>query len=74
MANVRRWSSSHTSILGLALVGLAIVVVTGWGALAVSAAALVLVVVAWVSATPSNDRDWQPRWPSFPAPPSMAIA
>jgi hypothetical protein len=89
-------------ILGLALAGLVIAVVTGWGALvlfylapgsegvrtvlawgfavlglvavaalavrrarrpalAVFAAALVLVLVAWVSATPSNDREWRPE-------------
>jgi hypothetical protein len=30
-------------------------------ALVVFAAALVLVLVAWNSATPSNDRDWQPE-------------
>jgi hypothetical protein len=89
-------------ILGLAVVGLVIAVLTGWGALvlfylapgsetvrtalawsfaalglvtvgalavrrvrrpalAVFAAALGLVLVAWSSPTPSNDRDWQPE-------------
>jgi hypothetical protein len=89
-------------ILGLSVAGLAIAVVTGWGALvlfylapgsqtvrtalawgfaavglvtvgalavrrgrrpalAVFAAALVLVLFAWASPTPSNDRDWQPE-------------
>jgi hypothetical protein len=90
------------AILALVVAGLAILVVTGWGALvlfylapgsgtvrtalawsfaavglvtvaalavrrarrpalAVFAAALGLVLVAWVSPTPSNDRDWQPE-------------
>jgi hypothetical protein len=90
------------AILGLVVAGLAIAVVTGWGALvlfylapgsgtvrtalawgfaavglvtvaalvvrrarrpalAVFAVALGLVLVAWVSPTPSNDRDWQPE-------------
>ena len=90
------------AILGLIVAGLAIAVVTGWGALvlfylapgsqavrttlawsfaalglvtvgalaarrarrltlAVFAAAVGLVLGAWVSPTPSNDRDWQPE-------------
>ncbi|MGH7390891.1 MAG: DUF4105 domain-containing protein [Candidatus Rokuibacteriota bacterium] len=90
------------ALLGLVVAGAAVVVATGWGALALSylapgpetvrtalawsfvavglvtvaalavrrvrraaalgfAAALALVLVVWASATPSNDRDWQPE-------------
>jgi Domain of unknown function (DUF4105) len=47
--------------LGLVTIGALAVRRARWRALAVFAVALGLVLVAWVSPTPSNDRDWQPE-------------
>ena len=54
-------------VLGLVTIGALLMRRGGWGSVLGFSGALALVLVVWVSATPSNSRDWQPEVAVLPS-------